>query len=300
MKNSNRIYILSLFIIPLFITVLSAYVGAKRVNKPEFVSNLHIHYPPNFRYLHTHDTIFVLSDRYIEIDLARQFSFIHYNDGRVDSFAVSTGTDKISKGILTREGIFTVQTKLRKGISRQFNNAELINWIGYDGNIGFHGLKGNSYYGYLGKKPSSHGCVRISREDGAIMYDSISLGTPVIVHSSRPARILAFYQNDAKTETFQFIYEDIKLSKEFRKRMELVYNGKINYILHSKFALDGSQILRRTRIEVGNSDLVPTEHENNFNFTFFERLQSDKSSKASLYYYRQDSTINEVSLALPE
>lgn len=295
MTNKTKIYLTSLIIIPLFITVLSAFVADRKMQKQEFVADLSVNYPPNFRYLHAHDTIFVLNDRYIEIDLSKQFSYIHYSCGKLDSFPVSTGTDRITKGISTREGIYTVQTKIRLGISRQFNNAELINWVGYDGNIGFHGLKGNSYYDYLGKKPSSHGCVRISREDGAVLYDSVSIGTPVIVHSGQPARILSFCNYEDTKNIFNLITEDKGFTKVFKKRIDLLYLGKINYILGEKFALDGSQVLRRTRIDVGRLDFVPSSHENNFNYTIFAFQKSDKSSKNINYSYYELPEISEVS-----
>lgn len=65
-------------------------------------------------------------------------------------------------------------------------------WMPFDGGIGFHGLEARSYYQYLGRRRSSHGCVRIANETGAALFKSTPTGTLVYVHSGAPARVLRF------------------------------------------------------------------------------------------------------------
>jgi hypothetical protein len=92
----------------------------------------------------------------------------------------------------TPTGVFTVQNMTPMAISKQFNNAKLHHWIGVQGGVGFHGLDGSGYYGYLGKRPSSHGCMRMSREEISDMYNLVHPGALITVHYGDPARVIAF------------------------------------------------------------------------------------------------------------
>ena len=118
-----------------------------------------------FSYIPTKDTVYLLGDNYIEIVLKKQRAILNRKNDSAIIYKISSGNDKIPKGQETPDGLYTVQSKSPMAISKQFKNAELYHWIGYNGNVGFHGLKGNGYYNTLGIRPSSHGCVRIARED---------------------------------------------------------------------------------------------------------------------------------------
>jgi hypothetical protein len=137
------------------------------------------------------DTLYVLDSTYLEVRLDQQKIYQHFRSGRVQAYICSTGDPRIEDGIATREGIFTVQWKSKKYMSQQFG-VYLNYWMPFDGGIGFHGLQGRSYYRYLGKRRSSHGCVRISNETGASLFSQVQKGTVVYVHSGAPARVLMF------------------------------------------------------------------------------------------------------------
>ncbi len=130
------------------------------------------------------DTLFTTSPCWLHIILDRQIVVRHWNDGRVDSFRVSSGNSRISKGIETRSGIYCIQSKSQLLLSRQFDNARMLWWLQFDGSIGFHGLDGRGYYRNLGVRPSSHGCVRMSQEDAKHLYESVPVGSPVLVSQS--------------------------------------------------------------------------------------------------------------------
>lgn len=145
-----------------------------------------------FCFLQIKDTIYYLGEDYIEIDLKNQLAF-HINRSRVvDTIKISSGNKFLSKAIETPRGLFAVQNKAPIQISRQFENIEMLNWIGFNGNIGFHGLKKTGYYSSLGRRPTSHGCVRMSNEDGVRWYSKIRIGTPVLVYKSSLVRIIKF------------------------------------------------------------------------------------------------------------
>ncbi|MEJ5286034.1 MAG: hypothetical protein CH6_4197 [Candidatus Kapaibacterium sp.] len=145
-----------------------------------------------FYFLPLKDTLYYLGDDYIEISLQSQLAFHITRIGKIDTVKISSGNKLLNKAIETPTGLYAVQNKAPIQISRQFENTEMLNWIGFNGNIGFHGLKKKGYYAHLGRRPSSHGCVRMSNEDGIRWYQKIKVGTPVLVYHSNPSRVIKF------------------------------------------------------------------------------------------------------------
>jgi hypothetical protein len=148
--------------------------------------------PQVLSYLRPLDTIYTTDSVYLEVNLTRQDVTVHQRSGGSRSFLISSGTPFISEGMSTPTGIFTVQGMTPMAISKQFNNARLHHWIGVQGGVGFHGLDGSGYYGYLGKRPSSHGCMRMSREEISDMFRLVHPGALITVHYGEPARVIAF------------------------------------------------------------------------------------------------------------
>lgn len=176
-------------------------------------------YSPSFARLR--DTVFILDSTFLEVRLDRQMIYQHFRSGRVDVYPCSTGDPRIKDGIATRPGIFTIQWKSKKSLSQQFQ-VFLNYWMPFDGGIGFHGLDGRSYYKYLGRRPSSHGCVRISNETGAKLFKNVSSGTVVFVHHGSPARMVGF--GDSSLVDLELIYTiDDAL---FKQRLEAVSTGR--------------------------------------------------------------------------
>lgn len=143
------------------------------------------------------DTVYTTDSIYLEVNLKRQDVTVHFRDGASRTFLVSSGNPYISEGMATPAGLFTVQNKVPMAISRQFNDARLHHWIGVQGGVGFHGLDGSGYYGYLGVRPSSHGCMRMSKEEIAKMYTMVHPGALIMVHNGTPARVVAFCDSTA-------------------------------------------------------------------------------------------------------
>jgi hypothetical protein len=207
----------------------------------------------DLRYLPRKDTLFITNKTFISISLKEQLARLHRINDTAIPFHISSGNENIEKGIKTTTGIYTVQSKLRLGISKQFNNAELINWIGFNGNIGFHGLKASGYYNYLGKRPSSHGCVRISRESGDTLYKYVKVGTPVIVYDEEPARIISFYNDSAKSGIYTEIDDNPKLNKFLKKRLDNLYSGWANRDFYSKLLIRNKTVFRKLKIPTGEA-----------------------------------------------
>ncbi len=200
------------------------------------------------------DTIYVLGDEYIEICLKTQTAKLVQRNGNSFEYKISSGNPFISQGIETTTGVFTVQSKSPKAISKQFNNAELFWWVGFNGNIGFHGLAGNGYYHHLGVRSSSHGCVRISREDGKDLYEKVRVGTPVMVYKSEPARIFAFADFDdyAKSPSAILLNDDASIRRFLNNRLDNLYQGKAHTKNKTRVFIDGATKLRQLKISEGD------------------------------------------------
>lgn len=179
------------------------------------------------------DTLFILDSMYLEVRIDKQMIYQHFRNGKSKTFPCSTGNRALSEGIATREGIFTIKWKSRRYMSRRFETW-LNYWMPFDGGIGFHGLDGRSYYKYLGRRPSSHGCVRISNETGRDLFRSSPTGTVVFVHSGRPARMVHFAE--AGDTTLQLVGKDDR--ELLTARLEAVQNCQVEHpALHDRIAL---------------------------------------------------------------
>src|SRR5688500_19086287 len=131
-------------------------------------------YNPSFGLLR--DTVLVLDSTFLEVRLNEQAIYQHFRSGRVARYTCSSGDPRIKDGIATREGIYAIQWKAKKHMSQTFQ-CNLNYWMPFDGGIGFHGLEGRSYYRHLGRRPSSHGCVRIANETGQKILKDAPRGT---------------------------------------------------------------------------------------------------------------------------
>ena len=118
----------------------------------------------NYDFRNLRDTLYTMEDNIIEVNLSTQHVKLISRNGSIKEFPVSSGTKRIEKGMDTREGLFVLHWKSKKLHSEQFDSTLMLNWMGFNGGIGFHALLGTRYYKYLGKRNVSHGCVRMSRE----------------------------------------------------------------------------------------------------------------------------------------
>lgn len=219
------------------------YLNSKKIdNNKEYPSNK---YNNSFNFIT--DTIFVCTNNYVTISLSKQVATLYQKDGDTLSFKVSSGDSTIYDGISTPTGVFTVKVKSPIAISKEYNNAKLFHWMEFnyfDGKIGMHSLEGTKYYQHLGKKPSSHGCVRMTREDAATLYDFVQVGTPVIVFNDRPDMAISFAsksQIDTLTD-FNLVGHD---SLEVYLENWLIRNNEIknrNPQIRKKIFLNGNNI----------------------------------------------------------
>ncbi len=254
-KTTNIIAIVT----PLLIVGLLYLYAANPQDR--FVNN--VYQSENSKPIYTHikmlDTIHLLGDEYIEIFLNKQIAVLHRRNDSSLTFKISTGSSRLAKGVKTPSGLYTIQTKLEVAVSKQFNNAKLYYWLGFNGNIGFHGLHTSGYYSHLGQRTSSHGCVRISREDAKSLYLKVHRGTPVISHSVSPAIRLVFsdYSQFNPAVDF-FLTSNSRINNSImKKRLYYLQKGlALSYNIGRPF-IDGRTIIRHRGLTIGIDSLIP-------------------------------------------
>lgn len=198
------------------------------------------------------DTLYTLSDYYVEIDLSKQIGYLHSRFDSVKIFKVSTGTKKIKDGVETNTGIFVIQHKATKWYSTQFDSTLMLNWMGFNYGIGFHALAGKSYYKYLGNKTSSHGCVRVSREDARELFTKLTYGSPVLIHKGVTAVKISFA--DRSSSEYKY-YDSQNLSKENKRRLTHLYKGSYLSFVNEKLLIDQWNVTHQG-IQIGDLNKV--------------------------------------------
>jgi len=185
------------------------------------------------------DTLFTTGDYFIEVNLETQMAYLHSRFDSIKTFGVSTGTARVKDGIETKEGVFAIQFKVERWHSVQFDSTLMLHFMTFNWGVGFHALAGKSYYKYLGVKRSSHGCVRVSKEDAKDIYNKVKYGTPVIVHKGKPAVFIGFAEpNDPDLQYLE--YPDLK--KAVFNRSEKLYKGEYLLRPNAKLLIDNKNV----------------------------------------------------------
>ena len=190
-------------------------------------------------YSNLKDTLYTLGDYFIEVNLSNQMAYLHSRFDSTKAFGISSGTARLKDGMDTNEGVYAIQFKVERWHSIQFDSTLMLNFMTFNWGIGFHALAGNSYYKYLGVKRSSHGCVRVSRENARDLYQKVKYGTPVIVHKGNPAVFIAFAnQNDAGLKYLSYP----ELKNTVSDRLQKLYSGEYLLSAKDKLLIDNNNV----------------------------------------------------------
>jgi L,D-transpeptidase catalytic domain len=140
------------------------------------------------------DTVYTDKDCWLELRIDQQMLYQHWRDGRTEKYPVSTGNNHQGdpKALESRPGLFAIFSKELHHVSSQFDAADMYNYMPFNQGIGFHSLNGTGYYGSLGIRPASHGCIRMKHEDVKKLYGECELGTLVLASKGHSARAIAF------------------------------------------------------------------------------------------------------------
>ncbi|MGL5083721.1 MAG: L,D-transpeptidase [Microcoleaceae cyanobacterium] len=116
------------------------------------------------------------SDRWIEIDLARQRLIAWEGNKAVYAIVVSTGKPSTP----TRKGTFEIQTKHQETRMQgpDYDVPDVPYTMYYDGGMAIHGAYWHQRFG----TPVSHGCTNVAVNHAEWLFEWASVGTPVVVH----------------------------------------------------------------------------------------------------------------------
>ncbi len=196
------------------------------------------------------DTVYTDKDKYLELRIDEQVLYVHYRDGSVKEYPVSSGNKYLSKGIESRPGLFAIFMKEELHLSSQFNDAKMYYYMPYNMGIGFHGLGGTGYYGHLGVRPSSHGCIRMRTADAKVLFNECEIGTLVLSHRGLSARVVAFAPEGFKNDRE---YSKDEYMEMLAYNLNSIYEGKYFVNSPKRFIIDAS-IIPRNGYNVGTTD----------------------------------------------
>jgi len=199
------------------------------------------------------DTVYTDQDLWLELRIDQQTLYVHYRDGRLVKYPVSTGIPGASKSIESRPGLFAIFIKEEVHLSTQFNNARMNYYMPYNMGIGFHGLQGTGYYGNLGVRPSSHGCIRMRNDDVKKLFGQCSIGTLVLSHKGHSARTVAFAPEGFINETEYAKGDYFKL---MAYNLGSLLEGKYFINPPKRFIIDGT-IIPKSGITVASTEMIP-------------------------------------------
>ena len=119
---------------------------------------------------------------YVEVDLTAQMVYVYKGGKQVLASSVVSGC--VANGNWTPNGVYAVQEKDSNCYLIGTDYATFVYyWIGFYGGYGLHDATWRYYFGgdiYLYN--GSHGCVNMPLNNAQALYNSVSVGTPVIVH----------------------------------------------------------------------------------------------------------------------
>ena len=133
-----------------------------------------------------------LGSVYVEISIKDQMMWC-YKDGKVlVETPVVTGTETDPERATPRNGCWTIFRKkteyTMKGPMQENGEYEYTAfvhyWMPFNGGVGIHDLasRGNNFGGDIYMTNGSHGCINTPLAAAKKIYDTVSVGTPVIVY----------------------------------------------------------------------------------------------------------------------
>lgn len=133
-----------------------------------------------------------LGDVYVEISIDKQTMWCYKNGQLVVETPVVTGDISKEGRATPKNGCWPIFWKTTeytmKGPKDENGNPEYTAfvhyWMPFNGGVGIHDLasRGDNFGGDIYKTNGSHGCINTPLEAAKTIYETVSVGTPVIVY----------------------------------------------------------------------------------------------------------------------
>ncbi|MCL2315985.1 MAG: L,D-transpeptidase, partial [Actinomycetia bacterium] len=119
----------------------------------------------------------VHAGHWVDVDLTRQMAILFDGTEAVRAFIISSG----APGHETPTGHFRVYARVASqtiaGDGYRYDNVKWCVW--FQGNYGFHTAYWHDDFG----QPVSHGCLNMREADAKAVYDWVSLGSDIEIHT---------------------------------------------------------------------------------------------------------------------
>jgi len=204
------------------------------------------------------DTVYTDKDNWLELRIHEQMLYVHWRDGKIQKYPVSTGNKALDKGLESRPGLFAIFVKEEHHESSQFDNADMYHFMPFNQGIGFHSINGTAYYQHLGVRPSSHGCIRMKHEDVKKLFGDVELGTIVLAHRGKFSRTIGFAPKDYDVSAQDFTPEQYK--RMLAENLYNVLNGKY-YVSDRKYFVVDPKIIPKQGVYIAYDREVPDKQE---------------------------------------
>ena len=120
---------------------------------------------------------------YVEICISQQRMWCYQDGNVIVDTPVVTGNPNKGNGTPSG-GVWAIDAKKRDAIlTGEGYTAPVDYWMPFNGDVGIHDMQQRAYFGgsiYLSN--GSHGCVNTPYDQVEIIYNAVSIGTPVIVY----------------------------------------------------------------------------------------------------------------------
>ncbi len=247
------------------------------------------------------DTIYTNDNLWLEFRIDQQQLYVHYRNGRIIKYPVSSGIPGAHKSVDSRPGLFAIFHMNQAHKSSQFN-SQLNYFMAFNMGVGFHGLSGTGYYVHLGIRPSSHGCIRMRNEDVKILFGQCKIGTLVLSHKGNTNRVVAFAPEGFKNEA-EYTKEDYMNMLAYN--LGTIMEGKYFINPPKRFILDGT-VIPSSGINIKSTEKIPekqilpyavvkiemkTDFLNNYRFGILNRIK-EPENLADKYGFTANDSLN--------
>lgn len=205
------------------------------------------------------DTVYTDKDTWLELRIDLQMLYQHWRDGRVVKYPISSGNKFLDRSIESRPGLFAIFVKEERHESSQYNNAEMYHFMPFNQGIGFHSLNGTGYYGNLGVRPSSHGCIRMRHDDVKKLFKESPLGTIVLAHKGYSARTIGFAPKEYENKE-EYSKDDYK--KMLAENLANILNGDY-YMKERKFFVIDPKVIPVSGVYISYDRKIPEKQKLN-------------------------------------
>jgi hypothetical protein len=205
------------------------------------------------------DTVYTDKDSWLELRIDQQMLYQHWRNGKITSYPVSSGNKFLDRSIESRPGLFAIFVKEERHESSQYNNAEMFYFMPFNQGIGFHSLNGTGYYGNLGVRPSSHGCIRMRHDDVKRLFKDCAVGTIVLAHRGYTARTIGFAPKDFENKE-EFSKDEYK--KMLAENLANILNGDY-YMKERKFFVVDPKVIPVSGVYISYDRKIPEKQRMN-------------------------------------